>query len=177
VRKNFAGYELTEVSVESGGATCSPGVCLIAHFQGRVSCPYGQSDNGTVDPVTGSNDIDPALSPDQRCYSARTRLDPANQVVVPVRPQYIGRSPDKAVYCSCRCDGPNPKGSYCDFPTGYVCEPLVRSGGDPYEGSYCIKKGSELDDPTDLIGTPLCNGAMPAPRPIGCGLDRHPGGL
>src|SRR5688500_11472615 len=39
----FSGFGVTEVNVESRSYSCETRVCLVNHFQGRVSCPYGQT--------------------------------------------------------------------------------------------------------------------------------------
>jgi hypothetical protein len=40
--ENFAGFKLTEENIESRSFQCQTRVCLVNHFQGRVSCPLGQ---------------------------------------------------------------------------------------------------------------------------------------
>src|SRR5208283_2191815 len=44
--KSFLGFSQTEVSVESKSFQCETRLCLVDHFQGRVSCPYGQPGDG-----------------------------------------------------------------------------------------------------------------------------------
>ncbi len=48
----FAGFRVTETTIEAGAPECGGGVCLVNHFQGRVSCPLGQpkpvDENGLV---------------------------------------------------------------------------------------------------------------------------------
>jgi hypothetical protein len=39
----FSGFAVTEVNTESRSFQCQSRLCLVNHFQGRVSCPYGQS--------------------------------------------------------------------------------------------------------------------------------------
>jgi hypothetical protein len=41
---SFPGFRITEESIESGTPECGGGVCLVNHFQGRVTCPLGQPD-------------------------------------------------------------------------------------------------------------------------------------
>jgi hypothetical protein len=41
-RQDFNGYAMAEVNVESKSFQCETRVCIVNHFQGRVSCPYGQ---------------------------------------------------------------------------------------------------------------------------------------
>ena len=40
--ENFAGFKLTEENIESRSFQCKTRICLVNHFQGRVSCPQGQ---------------------------------------------------------------------------------------------------------------------------------------
>ena len=39
----FQGFSLSDVSVESKSYVCLTRLCLVNHFQGRVTCPYGQT--------------------------------------------------------------------------------------------------------------------------------------
>ena len=96
---------------------------------------------------------------------------------MPVRPQLVDRPPEKAVYCSCRCDGPDRNVQYCECPSGYVCQKLVdaygTSGGAQLAGSYCIKDGTQVTDQTKLQNSKACRPDMTQPRPLGCGTNRH----
>lgn len=38
----FAGFDLSEENIESRSFQCDTRICLVNHFQGRVSCPLGQ---------------------------------------------------------------------------------------------------------------------------------------
>lgn len=38
----FAGFKVTQENIESRSFQCESRICLVAHFQGRVSCPAGQ---------------------------------------------------------------------------------------------------------------------------------------
>ncbi|HVW23945.1 MAG TPA: hypothetical protein VHC69_01155 [Polyangiaceae bacterium] len=180
---NFSGYSETEVNVESRSFQCETRVCLVANFRGRVSCPFGQK-AATMPDSTGKILADPNLAPDDRCYFPGTKEAQANQIAVPVDSQLVARSPDKAVYCSCRCDGPDKNAQYCDCPSGYSCQKLIdaygTSGGAQLAGSYCIKDGTEVQDPTQLTNTTRCSDLPPAqatlPPPKGCG-PKHPAGL
>jgi hypothetical protein len=67
---SFIGFDEKEVNVESKSFQCRTRICLVNHFRGRASCPYGQSIDGnppagaksrcvipgTTDPVTGLTD-------------------------------------------------------------------------------------------------------------------------
>ena len=133
-KRNFPGYETTEVSVERGGETCSPGVCLVAHFQGRVSCPYGQPSNGMADPTTGIAMVQPGLAEFDYCYMAGAREDATTMIQRPVQPQLVDR-PDtrfaplrrSAATGAVRMDGERR------LPAGR--RPMLRRCGCPCTGS------------------------------------------
>ena len=148
--KAFAGYQPTETNVESQSFQCETRVCLVSYFRGRVSCPYGN--------LTGQN-----------CYLPGTKADPTNTnaiVTAKVDPWIVsspaapaGRKPDQAVYCSCRCDGPDQAARYCQCPSGFICQKLVDDIGKGHAqlaGSYCIKEGSQVSNPTQLRDAPKC---------------------
>jgi hypothetical protein len=119
----FSGFAVTEVSTESRSFQCESRLCLVNHFQGRVSCPYGQAASGGRCKLPGTEDA----------------------VQVPVDPQLVDRRADAAVYCSCRCAGPDPAARYCECPSGFSCSPAVPElalGGAQLPGSYCIRDGS-----------------------------------
>ncbi len=156
----FLGFDRKEVNVESKSFQCRTRLCLVNHFQGRVSCPYGQGSGaevpsgakgactipGTTKPVEGAKD--PATNDfiDQRKKSS-------------VSPQCLDRTADKAVYCSCRCadiNGQKPADqTFCECPDGFTCERLVTSigqGNEGLTGSYCIKSGTKYDPATACSG-------------------------
>ena len=121
----FAGFDPGEVNVESRSFQCLTRLCLVNHFRGRVTCPYGQS---CTTPGNGDN------------------------VVGAVQPQCTDRTAADAVYCSCRCanaDGRTDDGAnYCECPDAFQCTQLVNPviGGDQnLVGGYCIKKGTEYN--------------------------------
>lgn len=130
---SYSGHSLDEVEIGVSARDCGGGgaVCLVNHFQGRVSCPYGQG-------------IDGKSAPTDECYLPRSE----EKVTAPVKPQLIHRRPDKAVYCSCRCAGNDTEAQYCECSAGFECLELVPDLGlgASHSGSYCVKKGSEVDD-------------------------------
>ena len=122
----FPGFDPGEVNVESHSFQCLTRLCLVNHFRGRVTCPYGTS--------------------------CTTPGNTGNAVGVPVQPQCTDRTANDAVYCSCRCanaDGRTDDGAnYCACSDGFECAQLVSpiaSGNQGLAGAYCIKKGTEYD--------------------------------
>jgi hypothetical protein len=46
----FAGFKITEDNIESRSFQCQTRICLVNHFQGRVTCPTGQGAPALCDP-------------------------------------------------------------------------------------------------------------------------------
>jgi hypothetical protein len=136
----FSGFADTEVNVESKSFQCETRLCLVNHFRGRVSCPYGQPD---------PNDPAPDPADQRQCVIPGTE----ERITKAVEQQMTNRRPNDAVYCSCRCaniDGSKDDGArYCECPSGYDCEKLIDfTLGDQkgqLAGYYCIKQGSRYD--------------------------------
>ncbi len=127
----FSGYSSDETNLEARSFQCETRLCLVDHFQGRVSCRYGQGE-----PVAGQ----PA-----NCHVPG---DPNQPVTVAVSPQLSKRLAENAVYCSCRCDGPNSNARYCKCPSGFSCThdfDDVGLGQAELVGSYCIRNGGQYD--------------------------------
>ena len=127
----FGGYAETEADVETKSFQCVTRVCLVNHFRGRVSCPYGQAKGEGACSVPGTDGSDP------------------NDVILEaVAPQIVDRQAEKAVYCSCRCDGPDANARYCECPSGFSCTELIPDiglGQAQLAGSYCVKDGTQYN--------------------------------
>lgn len=139
----FSGFSLSEVSTESRSFQCASRLCLVNHFQGRVSCPYGQSGEQAAS--------DPA------CHLPGSE----EPVTAPVKPQLLDRRTEQAVYCSCRCAGPDPSARYCECPSGFSCSPVVPNfelGQDQLPGQYCIRDESTYS-PARVRPQEVCDAA------------------
>jgi len=138
--RNFSGYNAKEVNVESKSFQCETRICLANHFQGRVSCKYGQN----PPTVTGMRPNEEAA--DARCFVPGSPGIPGKAILVAVDAQLVERQADRAVYCSCRCDGEDKNARYCKCPSGYACTHLVDDlhlgGGGQLAGSYCVRDGT-----------------------------------
>ncbi len=134
----FPPFSLREVYLESRSLECATRLCLVNHFQGRVSCPLGQT----------TTDGEPA------CFvpGATERV----QTEVPAWD--LDRPASRTVYCSCRCDGPDPGARYCECPSGFECRKLAPETDLDLDaelaGSYCIKSETAFQ-PSEL-GGPTC---------------------
>ncbi len=165
-QQGFNGFQVTETNVESRSFQCTTRLCLVNHFQGRVSCRLGQNeaeanpDSPTYNPVCA---IPGTVATQDR--NSRDNI----QVTVP--PQLLNRRADDAVYCSCRCDGPDKNARYCECPEGFQCEPLVDNlkitqGQAQLAGSYCIRSGTRYDATVHLKDSP--SNCKESPTECGC---------
>jgi len=168
-QQSFNGFQVTETNVESRSFQCETRLCLVNHFQGRVSCRLGQQSqlDAANQPIAG-------YKPSCSIPGTAVSTDPASldNINVEVKPQLANRQTEKAVYCSCRCDGPDKNARYCECPEGFQCEPLVDDlkitmDAGQLAGSYCIRAGSKYDPSAPTVDTCLDN-----PAKCGCGGDK-----
>ena len=144
----FGGFVEEEISTSSNTPQCgATDVCLVNHFRGRVTCPYGEDSQGR--------------GPDG---SAGCRVAGGSESVPPeqefpyedagIEPQCVDRTAARAVYCSCRCAnaaGGTDDRTYCTCPGGMTCTQLLASLGPPLpgetdiSGAYCVKAGTLWD--------------------------------
>jgi hypothetical protein len=167
-QQNFNGFQVTETNVESRSFQCETRLCLVNHFQGRVSCRLGQATqlDAAGKPLPAGQYAPKCSIPGTKPSSDPLSLDNVN---VSVPAQLIERQTDKAVYCSCRCDGPDKNARYCECPSGFECTKLVDEFDIPnaagqLAGSYCIRANTAYDDTKPLTRT--CNDS---PGECGCG--------
>ena len=134
----FSGYSVNEVNVESRSFQCETRICLVNHFQGRVSCPYGNALS-----TENIRNMEPA---DLKCVMPGE----TEPLQVAVAPQLADRRANDAVYCSCRCSGSDKNVRYCECPSGFQCQnDLVQKldlPGGQLAGGYCIREGTAYDN-------------------------------
>ncbi len=168
----FLGFSAAEVSVELPDPNADPGVlvCLVNHFRGRASCPYGQSSDGTqlpsVDGATGGpfpSGVGACRTPLGTAVTGNPS-DPQRGALV--EPQCVDRRAARTVTWSCRCahaDG-SRGATDCACPGGTDCLQLVPSIGAPttgdVSGAYCVPTGSAYD-PMSACAEP-CDPSVPA---------------
>jgi hypothetical protein len=96
---------------------CGEDFCVQHDFQGRVSCPYGQ----TAEDIQSLPANDPA-----RCRVTDASGNVTDQpVMVPVLPQFVDRRAEKFVYCGCACSGTDNTAQYCTCPEGMQCQSVI----------------------------------------------------
>jgi hypothetical protein len=166
----FLGFSSGEVNLESKSFQCQTRLCLANHFQGRATCPYGQSapsgnppaatafdqtqgTSGCITPiglqVTGEeNGVGAVQTP--------PASPPYSGTAGEVLPNCEDRTAANAVYCSCRCANPdgqtNDGAVYCNCPTGFTCTQLVSAVSSTLDvnlqGAYCVKDNTQYDSST-----------------------------
>ncbi len=140
-------FSAAEPSVESKSFQCQTRVCLVNHFQGRVSCPFGQLDGG-VGPAGSDGQLCASLPITDPGYCGPCKIT-GTTTDVPgyVPPECTDRTANKAVYCSCRCSNAEGKtddgNTYCSCPDGFMCAnnliDQVTSTDTGLAGGFCIK--------------------------------------
>jgi hypothetical protein len=160
---SFAGFDMQEVSLEVGNAGCPGAVCLVNHFQGRTTCPFGQdADGGPVGSATQGCTVPGTGAP----------VQPSGPDGESVLPWCTDRTASTAVTCSCRCandQGRTDDGaSYCACPSGFECTQVVSavSPDDTLAGGYCVRPSAVYDPATACSaectpGTAGCLVVMP----------------
>jgi hypothetical protein len=161
---DFAGFKVTEENIESRSFQCQTRICLVNHFQGRVSCPLGQEE-----PLPCSGPGDAACGADSTCVEAAT-LSPDCDPDGPDKGQaactgYGGVCNGKTRACECNLTQDCPAGSYCD-PDSKLCKSYVC-----HKAGNCQVAGAEEGDNKDKaccvpgtdtpVAAPVCGQCAP----------------
>jgi hypothetical protein len=160
----FAGFVEQEVSTEGESFQCESRLCLVNHFQGRVSCPYGQDSNGNAIPPATQPCFTPGIGMPVTGPLASNGQPLDAMVGKAVSPQCTDRTADKTVYCSCRCadiNGSQANGNFCNCPDGFTCTQLVSSlsaaSDQGLTGAYCIKNGTQFGSSASTAAASTCD--------------------
>jgi len=148
----FNAFTLGDVYLESKSFQCQTRLCLVNHFRGRLTCPYGQSLMGG--PPNGA--ASPCNLPGSKCdQGSKTGCVVGKNMSAEVPSQCANHRAEIAVYCSCRCANTmgktNDGSNYCSCPDGYACKQLVTStglGNEGLTGAYCVKATDTFDPST-----------------------------
>ena len=173
---DFAGFKMTEENIESRSFQCSTRICLVNHFQGRVTCPLGQliapascNPNDLKNPghdkgnCTGADDMcveaavsaDPCVPGDKTC-PAGTACDATRKVCACI-------SDVKEGY-HCVLSNPSDAKSISVFKS-YVCHKPFNcqaEGADPKKDGTkdCCIPGTDTPTTTSVCGQ--CTGSSSA---------------
>ena len=156
--KRFNAFTLGDVYLESKSFQCQTRLCLVNHFRGRLTCPYGQNSMGGAPAGAGAPcnlpggncAADPSQCVKGTSIDAAGNPNPNGSAEVPS--QCANHRSDIAVYCSCRCANDagkqNDGANYCNCPEGYKCSQLVTRtglGNEGLTGAYCVKATDTFD--------------------------------
>jgi len=145
--------------IEDRSFQCETRVCLIKHFRGRVSCPYGNNlgrggsvkDGQVTKKVPISNPAyqgKPTTESDEAFEAGECYVPGTNVKVTAAVPPQCEERVDQ-VYCSCRCAGADKAAKYCECPKGYTCAQATVSLDDTLvdpNDKYCIKVTDKVGD-------------------------------
>jgi hypothetical protein len=161
----FAGFVEQEVSTEGESFQCMTRLCLVNHFQGRATCPYGQDAMGNPIPPATAGCVTPGISSPVTGPLGSNGQPIDATVGKTVAPQCTERTKDQTVYCSCRCadiNGTQNGGNFCNCPDGFTCTQLVSSlsaaSDQGLTGAYCIKSGTAFDSNSGVTTCTTCGG-------------------
>jgi hypothetical protein len=174
---HFTGFNIAEAYIESRSFQCATRLCLVDHFQGRVSCPLGQS---AADIKLCAGPGDTSCGPGSQCAAAETFAPPCDPSVR--CPNGLTCDPDRRV-CTCdsvrsptlSLDGASYTCAYFDTSCvpggaapctgvlqGYVCHvpgSCQAEGGSAGEnmGKACCVPGSDAP-----VSVPVCGQCDPS---------------
>lgn len=130
----FSGFKVTQENIESRSFQCESRICLVNHFQGRISCPLGQTERVACTPG-GS-----CAGEGEACTRAGTFAPDCDQNDDERCSGLSGTCNNKGKFCEC---DPNAENGGC--PTGYTCD------GETLQCSQyvCHKEGNCQDENAD----------------------------
>jgi hypothetical protein len=131
----FGGFNVAEGYIESRSFQCATRVCLVNHFQGRVSCPLGQSARD-IHPCRGR--MDTTCGGGQECVPSAT-LAPACTVCDAEDPTCVTVPCPAGLRCDttlsvCTCDSAS-SATFSFEGANYACEPFDPSCAPTSEGA------------------------------------------
>ncbi|APR84793.1 MEGF11 protein [Minicystis rosea] len=160
----FVGFDIRQEYIESRSFQCSTRVCVVNHFQGRVSCPLGQ----TADSIKDCGG--PGGAHEELCDTAAGEkcVESASLTVEcdPKKPEMCASfggvcDPDRRI-CVCGPDSAPPAGYHCSeangitLPRTFVCHvpgscqrPELDDADN--QGKACCVPGTDTP-----VGTPVC---------------------
>lgn len=147
----FAGFKVTEENIESRSFQCQTRICLVNHFQGRVSCPAGQ---GPIDGTTRKNcngPNDTSCGTDQDCVVSATLAEPCSKDEE--CNGFGGRCNKAGKFCECATDADCGLSGdmFCDASDNhcksYVCHKkndCQAPGASDNRGKDCCVPGTDV---------------------------------
>jgi hypothetical protein len=137
---SFSGFKVTEENIESRSFQCQTRICLVNHFQGRVSCPQGQGER-TFCPTSTDTSM---CKPGESCVEASGSETPCD--------------PSDKTNSACGGGVCNAKGKFCECvpggcPQNYECDAVSKL----CKAYVCHKQGNcQSADGTSNAGKDCC---------------------
>jgi hypothetical protein len=125
---DFTGFKVTAENIESRSFQCSTRICLVNHFQGRVTCPLGQAAPTFCGPKDTTTCEAANLGKCVEAASLANDCDPAQD----------------------NC----PNGTKCD-PNRKVC--ACTSGSIPPDGFHCVKSNEADASSISIFKSFVCH--------------------
>jgi len=117
---NFSGFKVTQENIESRSFQCESRLCLVNHFQGRVSCPLGQPPKEVCTGTDGT-----CTNPDEKCVLAgEFAAECTKETAATDCAKYAGTC-NAAGYCDCSSNDQCPENYVCDVDGTHRCEQYV----------------------------------------------------
>jgi hypothetical protein len=152
---NFQGFKVTEENIESRSFQCETRICLVNHFQGRVSCPLGQPA-----PIKCNGPGDDGACGEGKCSEAATLApdcDPKGDGAAQCS-QFGGVCNKDGKFCECS-EGSCPEGFVCDTKIkqckSYVCHKpgnCQTTDGENSTDKACCVPGTDTPVATSVCG-------------------------
>lgn len=135
-RGTFAGFQLTQENIESRSFQCESRICLVNFFQGRVSCPAGQSAK------------EPCAGPDASC-PGEGEACVESDVFAPACTddtacEALGTACNAEGFCECSASS-CPTGYSCDADTKQCRLFVCHKPGNCQDGTLSVEENLDKD--------------------------------
>ena len=148
----FAGFKVTEENIESRSFQCSTRICLVNHFQGRVTCPFGQKAPKPCDGVGNDTACDVAAG--EKCVEAGTN---APDCIPPAACTTAKDCPAGGACTNGQCPETCSGGLNCD-PTRKICACTAKNNNNE-TGARCVFSNQADTNSVQVLKTFVCHKA------------------
>jgi len=166
----FAGFKVTQENIESRSFQCESRICLVNHFQGRVSCPAGQP------PKQACGGALPECGDAGKCVESATFAPECTAETADTDCASLGNGCNAEGFCQCGADT-CPENYFCDDATKqcklFVCH-TENNCQDPTkdfafnEGRDCCIPGTDTPVASEVCGQCEAKGLRDAVNSVYC---------
>jgi hypothetical protein len=172
----FSGFDPAEENIESRSFQCETRICLVNHFQGRVSCPLGQEPPRACNPASAD-----ACASGEQCVEVPT-------VALPCEPEVADAGASQCASSGGTCD-PLTRTCVCDESSscaeGFSCDLEARrckryichapgacqsasATGEQNAGKACCVPGTDTPTTASVCGQCAASSDRGAERAVYC---------